>query len=538
MNKATILFTFAFSLFTFVFSFAQESKIVKTDTLKTANTNQPNSPQAEEGDVKITDGTNSLIRITDEGNFGAIEIKSGVPSATTDKLYNDAGTLKFNGSSLGGGSGATQLNELSDVIFEDGYSLYIGDGSGLLDDKTNNLNTSVGKNTLQFNSSGERNTAVGYEAMIANQTGQRTTAIGAFSMRNNTTGQQNTAIGYQALYSNLTGNLNVALGEDALYSSNSGYENTSIGFSSLENNTTGFRNVAVGHQALGSNTIGSGNVGIGWLANLGNQEGNNNTIIGFQAGGGTSFHNKNGNVFLGYQAGYNETGSDKLYIENSNSSSPLIYGDFVSDKVGINGKLGIGTTNPSDVLHVVGTTGQNGLRVQVGNSTKLRTFSNGGTSIGSNNSGGTPPDGLYVHGDLNYNAALTSVSDKRYKNNIKLLENPLENISKIRGVTYNWKREEYPERDFTEKKQIGVIAQEVEAVFPELVSTNKDGYKSVDYTKLTPILLEAVKELKNQYSELEKRLTNVEKQNSELKNLKELVNNFVSKSEFVKFSNK
>ena len=104
---------FYFSVFTFFvlllssFVNAQESKTVKTDTLKTGNIKQLNSPQAEEGDVKITDGTNTLIRITDEGTFGAIEIKNGVPSSTTNKLYNDAGILKFNGSSLDGGSGAT-----------------------------------------------------------------------------------------------------------------------------------------------------------------------------------------------------------------------------------------------------------------------------------------------------------------------------------------------------------------------------------------------------------------------------------------------
>jgi len=107
MNKSTTFFTFAFLLISFAFSFAQESKLVKTDTLKTINQNQPNSTQAEEGDVKITDGTNTLIRITDEGTFGAIEIKNGVPSATTDKLYNDAGTLKFNGSEIGGSNGPT-----------------------------------------------------------------------------------------------------------------------------------------------------------------------------------------------------------------------------------------------------------------------------------------------------------------------------------------------------------------------------------------------------------------------------------------------
>ena len=201
---------------------------------------------------------------------------------------------------------------------------------------------------------------------------------------------------------------------------------------------------------------------------------------------------------------------NKLYIENSNSATPLIWGDFANDIAAINGDFGVGTQSPSDKVHIIADSGQDALRVQINTATKLRVFSNGGTSIGANNSSGTPANGLYVHGDLNYNAALTSVSDIRYKSNIKPLISPLENISKIRGVTYKWKRNEFPERNFTDKKQIGVIAQEVEDVFPELVSTNAEGYKSVDYTKLTPILLEAVKELKNQNSKLEKRLSKIE----------------------------
>ncbi|MCP4088980.1 MAG: hypothetical protein GY746_04220, partial [Gammaproteobacteria bacterium] len=81
-------------------------------------------------------------------------------------------------------------------------------------------------------------------------------------------------------------------------------------------------------------------------SNLYNQAGSNNTIIGYQAGKGTALHNKYGNVFLGYMAGYSEHGSNKLYIENSNSSTPLIYGEFDNDILCVNGSLSIGTTSP------------------------------------------------------------------------------------------------------------------------------------------------------------------------------------------------
>jgi len=104
---------FTFCLFTFAASLAQENKVTKTDTTQTTNSNLPNSPQAEQGDVKITDGTHTLIRITDEGTFGAIEINPGVPSTTTDKLYNDNGTLKFGTTSLGGGTTTYAVGDLT-----------------------------------------------------------------------------------------------------------------------------------------------------------------------------------------------------------------------------------------------------------------------------------------------------------------------------------------------------------------------------------------------------------------------------------------
>jgi hypothetical protein len=63
---------------------------------------------------------------------------------------------------------------------------------------------------------------------------------------------------------------------------------------------------------------------------------------------GTSFHNKSGNVFIGHRAGYNETGNNKLYIENSDSSSPLIYGEFDNDLVSINGQIKIAGGSPGE----------------------------------------------------------------------------------------------------------------------------------------------------------------------------------------------
>ena len=83
----------------------------------------------------------------------------------------------------------------------------------------------------------------------------------------------------------------------------------------------------------------------------------------------------------------------------------------------------------------------------------------------------------------------------------------LDKLEQINGVYYNWKVEEFPEHNFDNTRQIGVIAQELEQVYPELVVTDAKGFKTVDYPKLTAILIEAVKQ---QQAENEKLKSDVE----------------------------
>jgi len=103
------------------------------------------------------------------------------------------------------------------------------------------------------------------------------------------------------------------------------------------------------------------------------------------------------------------------------------------------------------------------------------------------------------NGSVYYWDALTK-SDGRLKKNVKPLADSLEKVLKLRGVSYQWDKEKIPEtRGLDDKEQIGFIAQEVEEVIPELVSTSSsDGYKAVAYDKMTAVLVEAVKELKAQ----------------------------------------
>jgi len=90
-------------------------------------------------------------------------------------------------------------------------------------------------------------------------------------------------------------------------------------------------------------------------------------------------------------------------------------------------------------------------------------------------------------------------SDKRLKDNIKPITNALDKVNKISGVTFEWNEISHKE---TGKKDVGVIAQEIEEILPELVDNRSNGYKAVDYPKLTALLIEAVKDLSNQVKKL------------------------------------
>ena len=96
-----------------------------------------------------------------------------------------------------------------------------------------------------------------------------------------------------------------------------------------------------------------------------------------------------------------------------------------------------------------------------------------------------------------------STSDKNLKQNITNINNSLDKVSQLNGVYYNWTKEALEKnKHLVDVKEVGVIAQEVEAVLPEIVATREDGTKAVKYDRLCALLIESVKELKKEIEEL------------------------------------
>ena len=126
-------------------------------------------------------------------------------------------------------------------------------------------------------------------------------------------------------------------------------------------------------------------------------------------------------------------------------------------------------------------------------------YNGGNVGIGS----ATPSQKLYVAGNMQatgavYGGAFYYSSDRNLKTNIQPISNALDKVQQLQGVTFDWKEDG--------SSSVGLIAQDVEEVFPELVHTDAEGKKSVEYANLVAVLIEAVKEQQKEIDELKAQL--------------------------------
>jgi len=313
---------------------------------------------------------------------------------------------------------------------------------------TGNFNTASGAGALASNTKGGGNTASGFEALYFNSTGSNNTAIGQGALEDNSTGNFNTATGTGALANNTKGIGNTATGLEALYFNTTGNGNTASGLNAIENNTTGSNNTASGNEALIYNTTGSNNTASGNQALGLNTTGSNNSA----SGDGALYYNATGsyNTGLGYGASPDSNSTNLNYataigagavVSQSNS---LVLGGPLGTAALV--KVGIGTATPANVFTI------------------------------AQGAGAAVADGWSVY------------SSRRWKTNIHTLDGALGKVEQLRGVSYELKA--------NGKHEVGVIAEEVGAVVPEVVTWEADGKnaQSVDYSRLTALLIEATKE--------------------------------------------
>ena len=509
--------------------------------------------------MPTADGTINQVMQTDgAGNLNWINASTDDQNISGSSLSGTTLTIGIEGgvsetvdlSSLQGG-GAQAINELSDAKYNStSNSLYIGTGTG---------NSDVGN--------GDRNLGIGYQSLF-----------------NNSTGDSNTSIGYQTMH-NASGFGNTAMGQQALSEGNTGDGNTAIGLWASRANSSGASNLTMGAQSFYANTTGSGNTILGTLSGR-YVNGDYNTLIGFQSGKGNgTVSNFSRSVFIGYNSGYYETNSDRLYIENSSTSSPLIYGEFDNNLIRINGDFEVNNSGRIEIIANIDASGVTGTgSLEIANSLRIDgneiiTNTNSTLHLQANNGGDlrvddttlvvdasanrvgfqtlTPSTDLHLKqsdnlqgggGGITFESALANInwkiyhsgsalsfaengvrrayisaatgayvttSDRTLKKNITRVEDDvLSKLSEIQVYRYH-----YLDQNPSNEKTLGVMAQEIQLQFPELVTTGEDGKLGMNYGGLSVVAIKAIKE----------QQIEIENQRKEIEELKKLVQQLIDK---------
>ena len=313
--------------------------------------------------------------------------------------------------------------------------------------------TAFGVNAMNKDTTGGFNTATGFEALFSNLNGVANTATGVTALQLNTSGDNNTATGASALLNNKTGGDNTATGSGALFSNADGNSNTATGSGALGSSTTGSNNTADGENTLFSNMSGGDNTASGVAALFSNSSGHDNTANGISA-----LEN-------------NTTGSDNIAV-GSNAGANLTTGDhnidiFDQGVAGESNTIRIGTQGAQTITFIAGIA-NNSFSPKV--SKPVYIMSNGQLGIK-----GKP-------------------SSARFKKDIHDMGDTSDNLMKLRPVTFRYRNDASGERQF------GLVAEEVEAVYPEMVTRDEKGQLDGVLYEDLPVLM--LNELKKQAAAL------------------------------------
>ena len=332
---------------------------------------------------------------------------------------------------LAGGNtadGQLALAGLTTGIYNSAFGIY-----ALLSNGSANFNSGFGAGTLLLNTANQ-NTAVGAGALLSNTTAGSNTAVGTFAMFVNSSGADNTAVGDEALEFNVSAFTNAAVGTFAAQNNDSSGAgtavfNTAVGGFALKANVDGTRNTAVGAGAIESGSGGNDNTAVGELAGN-NITGNSNTCLGSSAGSNQT--NGEGGIYIGAQVQAGTAGEFEFIRIGNDTAFTFPYDTFIAGIFGRSNDPGTATTCFVDA------------------SGKLASI----------------------------------LSSRRYKHDIKLMENASEAILALKPVSFHYNS------DAKNTPCFGLIAEEVAAVNHDLVIRDKTGEPmTVRYDQVNVMLL-------------------------------------------------
>ena len=524
---------------------------------------------------KSSSGNAGYMNVTAENFFAGYDAGRITKPSSVQNANNPYEDLPggINNTYVGNNAGYNNNNGVNNVFM--GYNAGYSTISNSVYQGTV-YNPTTQQNEVTYRCEGSFNVFIGSEAGQGNTSGMSNVFVGEKAGYNNSSCISNIFIGQDAGYYTRAGGKNLSWSLPGFYYTQRVYNgslNMFVGTRSGFKNTTGSKNTFIGHMAGYSNLTGESNVYIGYDAGSettgsnntiinsasGNYTGSNNIIIG--GGGyvcddllnGTVLSNGNigssgaitdnavaiGNLLLGKQS--SADGAGQLVVNGTLRSShiyPMKTSDYPSYDIGstsarwntvyakslnISYLITCGSIQPiSSSTYNLGTSDlrwKNAFILYLNTSkvdcsltpNKKDTYSIGSSSY----------KWKEVYATTFY-GTVSGSSDIRLKKDVETLSGALEKVLKLRGISYYWKNAEELGSDSTHcqfdgRKHIGVIAQEIEAEFPELVNTDEDGFKSVEYANLTPVLIEAIKEQQQIINTLQSEKDAQQKEIEELK---------------------
>jgi hypothetical protein len=258
---------------------------------------------------------------------GKVALGKTIPESTLDIC----GDVKINGQLYLNGRAYSSMGDFAQDHLIYGNKTFLGNV------------TMKRLSVMRIHVNDENNNTIYGNGVLDTNIGSYNTGIGYQTLRDNETGCNNTAVGFGALLNNTIGLSNNAFGSNCLQQNTTGVNNCGFGFFALINNTTGVYNCALGAYTLVNNITGNRNIGIGNNAGLNNTSGSSNIYIGRNAGPSIA-----------------TAESNKLYIANSSTTQPTVYGDFSANFVSIGNNITLAKRD------AIATAGSYGLLVEKG----------------------------------------------------------------------------------------------------------------------------------------------------------------------------
>jgi hypothetical protein len=502
--------------------------------------------QGTTGETLITLGGTSFLAASSSSSVGNTFLGLSAGSSITSGAFNTGfgyqalqnATTTSNNTAVG----YLALTALTSGIRNNAH------GSNALTNLTTGArDQAFGYEAQQFATSSTDNVAIGDQALrgsSSNSSGNDDIAIGTQTLFNNTSGSDNIAMGFGALGSNTTGIQNVALGNSALGTNSTANNNFALGYFALSN-STGANDVGIGAQSLDLNTTGANAVAIGQRASFKNTNADSSVAIGSSAASGPNSYSAQDYVAIGANAGQNFTDGANYNVligagagDNITSGAGnILIGPDTTFETYNNLLTGSQNIAIGYDIGLAGSTTNNQLNIQniffgTNNSATGQNISSGQIGIGT-----TSPYARFAislnNGDINTTAfviasstanstttlfsvantgnatlagTLTQNSDQRLKTNIQSLDasDSLAVIDALNPVSFYWIND-----IFGSGEQLGFIAQDVQKLLPQLVSTTSPtaltpgGTLGLNYSGLISPIVSAIQALSADMTSIE-----------------------------------